>query len=237
MSMGKRLVVAIALALCASLASAATVRVSATRANVRSEPSVTASVIGTVAQGRTLTVVVAVAEWIKVTDGSSTGWIHKSLVEEVPDSAGARQPSASSEGNREEPRSRATRYGRSDDKKISFGVGASFGTQDLGFGLHGRVIVKPVASLPALRGVASLDYFLGEDKGWNVTLNGAYSLGSENAQLRPYVGGGLVFTRAGGRTFTDLDLMAGVERERLFLEGRLVLYEDAAFIITAGIKF
>ena len=239
--MGKRLVVAVGLALCASLASAATVRVTASRANVRSEPSVTGSVIGTVAQGRTLTVVVTVADWIKVTDGSSTGWIHKSLVEEISDDEAARVASAASAA-REQPQNRPPRYGRGDEKRIKFGVGASFGTQDLGFGLHGRVIVMPVETLPALRGVASIDYFLGENelgdaKGWNATLNGRYSLGAEDAELRPYVGGGLVFTRAGGQTNTDLDLAAGVERERLFLEGRLVLYEKKAFIISAGITF
>jgi hypothetical protein len=236
-SMTKRLIVAVGLALCASLASAATVRVTAARANVRSEPSVTASVIGTVAQGRTLTVVVTVADWIKVTDGSSTGWVHKSLVEEVRDSAATRPSSTSSEDRREQPRTRPPKYGRSDEKKLSFGAGASYGTQDIGFGLHGRAIVMPVNSQPALRGVASFDYFLGEGKGWNVTLNGTYSLGSKDAEFRPYVGGGLVFTHAGGETHTDLDLAAGVERERFFLEGRLVLYEKKALIFTAGIKF
>jgi opacity protein-like surface antigen len=242
--MAKRLVVAVGLALCASLASAATVRVTASRANVRSEPSVTGSVIGTVAQGRTLTVIVTVADWIKVTDGSSTGWIHKSLVEEISDKEVARLESAASAA-RQQPQSRPPKYGRGDEKRIKLGVGASFGTQDIGFGLHGRAIVMPVESMPALRGVASFDYFLGEGKGWNLTLNGRYSLGREDAELRPYVGGGLVFTHVpgdatlgtGGETATDLDLAAGVERERLFLEARLVLYEKKAFIISAGITF
>jgi len=71
------------------------VSVKARKANVRSEPSLSASVIGTVAQGKTLEVIVTVADWIKVTDGSFTGWIHKSLVTSpVPVSSALAAPAA-----------------------------------------------------------------------------------------------------------------------------------------------
>jgi hypothetical protein len=247
--MGKRFIIAVGLVLCANLALASSVRVKASRANVRSEPSVSAKVIGTVAQGKTLDVIVTVGDWIKVTDGSSTGWVHKSLVESVPDAPATRPPSAASErtssaasttsGSSSSRSASSQRRASSDEKKIAFGLGASFETGGTGFGLHGRVMAAPLKTLPALRGIVEFDYFLKSDTGWHGTLNAAYMIGESQADYRPYLGAGLVYSHAsGGGSSTNLDLAAGViARQHLFLEGRVVLADDTAFILSAGWKF
>jgi hypothetical protein len=244
--MGKRFVLAVGLVLCASLAMANSVRVKASKANVRSEPSVSASVVGTVAQGKTLVVIVTVADWIKVTDGSSTGWIHKSLVEPVADArapsaaAETAAPAASTSAAGETRRSAPAQHASSSEKKkiISFGLGGSFATHSIGFGLHGRATVRPTEALPPLRGVVEFDYFLKSGMGWRGTVNAAYVLGKPKDEFQPYLGGGLVFARVAGQTGTDFDLAAGVERrERLFLEGRIVFSSETVLIVSAGIKF
>ncbi len=246
--MGKRFIIAVGLVLCANLALAATVRVTASRANVRAEPSVSAKVIGTVAQGKTLDVIVTVGDWVKVTDGSSTGWVSKSLVEAVSDAPAARPASAASESKASAASSSSAparaassrRRASSDEKRIAFGLGASFATKDVGFGVQGRAMAMPLTTLPQLRGVVEFDYFLKENRGWKGTLNAAYLLGESSADYRPYLGAGLVYSHLGGGlgSGTDLDLAAGViARQHLFLEGRLVLADETAFILSAGYKF
>jgi len=243
MQMVKSVVFGASLLLCASLALAGDVRVKVSKANVRSQPSLSGKVVGKVERGDTLEVLASSQKWVKVNGGGVEGWIYGKLVENVPEARPSSASRAASDtgGDSDEDVDEAPRRRPRtpvDQKMVSFGAGASFANKEIGFGLDARVVVKPVRKLPDLRGVVALDYFLKEDRGWKATVNGTYAFKVSNAPVRPYVGAGLVISHAVGETATDFDIAAGAEwRQLVFLEGRLIVSDPTVLVVSAGVRF
>jgi hypothetical protein len=244
MQMVKSVVLGASLLLCASLALAGDVRVKVSKANVRSQPSLSGKIVGKVARGDTLEVLASSQKWVKVNGAGVEGWIYGKLVEDVPEAPPSSASRADSDVAEESDADvdattrRKRRRTPTDQKMVSFGAGASFANKDIGFGLDARVIVKPVRKLPNVRAVVALDYFLKEDRGWQATINGAYAFKLTNTPVRPYVGAGLVVSHAVGETATDFDVAAGAEwRDLVFLEGRLILSDATVLVVSAGVRF
>jgi uncharacterized protein YgiM (DUF1202 family) len=243
MRMAKRILFGLSLFLCASLAMAGNVRVKANKANVRAEPNLTARVVGTVARGETLEVIDTSKDWVKVKADRYTGWISTKLVEEVASSAtkstekkAAASSSAPVESAPAEERT-TERRAPAGEKKISFGVGGSFGNKEVGPGVDGRVVVRPLESLPALRAIGAFDYFFKEGRGWKLTANAVYAFGRSGSDVRPYAGGGLMYSHVSEVSETDLNLTAGVEYRRRFFGDVRVVFDPTVIIVSAGVKF
>jgi hypothetical protein len=246
MSIGKRILVGASLVLCASLVSAESVRVKAAKANVRSSPSTTASIVSTVAQGKVMDVVDVSGVWTKVTTAGVTGWVHNSLIEPVAEAAApaasggtkAAPATAEAEAPRSSSRPSRSSASASEEKKITVGVGGSFATQEVGIGANGRVIVAPLATLPSLRVKAGVDYFFKNDGLLVITGAAQYAIRLSNENLKPYVGAGIAHSRANGASSTDIEIEAGVDiGKRFFAEGRIVLEDESLLIFSAGVRF
>ena len=104
-----------------------------------------------------------------------------------------------------------------DDKSVTFGVNGDWGSEDVGFGVGGRVIVNLDKQLKGLEAVGSFDYFFpsagdaGDIDGvdvdltyFEVNLNAVYKFKLENPSLTPYVGSGLCIAHAKGGVGVDL---------------------------------
>lgn len=50
-------------------------------ANLRTIPSFTSSIVGSISQGTTVTVLDSLNNWVKITDGTNTGWVVRQNVE------------------------------------------------------------------------------------------------------------------------------------------------------------
>jgi len=230
---------------------------------VRSAPSTTASIVGSVAQGKVLDVVDVSGVWTKVTAAGVTGWVHNSLVEPVAaaPAASSGSKSAPPEAAAETPRAvRPSRSSASDsEKKLTLGVGASFGTDDIGIGAYARATYAPVASMPALRLKASFDYFFKDGAPWIITGGAQYTIRLSNDSLRPYVGAGLAYSHSSfegtasveidgvpvasvdidaSGSSTNLTLEAGADiGKRFFAEGRIIVGDGSSLIFTGGVRF
>ncbi len=248
MSTGKRILVGTSLVLCASLVSAESVRVKASKANIRSAPSTTASIVGTVPQGKVLEVVDVSGMWTKVTAAGVTGWVHNSLVEPVAEApapaakagpAGAKTaPTEVAPAASHSQRPSHSAASTSEEKKITLGGGVDFATHSVGLGLNGRVTATPLTTLPSLRVKASVDYFFKDPGLLMITGNAQYAIRLSNSNLKPYVGAGLAYSRVSGESTADLDIEGGVDvGKRFFAEARLVLEDESLLIFSAGVRF
>lgn len=112
-----------------------------------------------------------------------------------------------------------------DDKPVSFGVNGDWASDDIGFGVGGRVIVNLDKQLKGLEAVGSFDYYFpsagdeldgidGVDVDltyFEVNLNGIYKFKVESSSLQPYVGTGLNIARASGGASVDLGDLGDVD--------------------------
>jgi hypothetical protein len=237
MSVRKSVLWGVGLVLCAGLALADEVRVKVAKANLRATASTSAAIVGKVEQGKTLELIETSGQWMKVKNGGATGWIHSSLVEKITASSAA-PPTAAPAAPAAAEKPKKERKAGSADKPLSLGVGASLANHKIGFGIDGRVVAAPMKSLPNLRVIAAMDYYVKSESGWQVTGNAAYVIPIHSKDLRPYVGAGIVLSHANGASSTDPDLAGGVEyKKRVFAEGRVILADESVFVVSAGLKF
>jgi hypothetical protein len=140
----------------------------------------------------------------------------------------------------------------SDDKKISFGVQASWG-DDADLGLGARVQLDLENVKPGLAAVGSFDYFFPGNGGvtgvdisyWEANANVTYSFELKGRPFRPYVGTGLNLAHGSG-SVDILGISAGGSDNNIganllggvaFSKGNLKPFVEAKFELGGGKQF
>ncbi len=141
-----------------------------------------------------------------------------------------------------------------------FGVQASFGSDDVNFGIGGRATfnLRSLIKTPGFEGIASFDYFFPDEPAgvdgtyWEINGNLGYTIPNVKGNVAPYVGGGLNIAHAsvtvtgfgsGSDTEVGLNLLGGVKfksrtsRLAPFVEARVELGGGEIFVLTGGVVF
>src|SRR5262245_44177707 len=144
---------------------AESVRVTADRVNLRSEPNTTSRVVTRVDKGAVLQVVGREGSWIKVNvpGTGATAYVSASLCEAIPSAAPAAPAAASTPAPAPAPaHATASRSGGSSRARdpLRFGPHLSWADQGLDFGIGARASTGIIGS-PRLGALLVLDYFFG----------------------------------------------------------------------------
>jgi len=140
-----------------------------------------------------------------------------------------------------------------------FGVQASFGSDDVNFGIGGRATfnLRSLIKTPGFEGIASFDYFFPDAPAgvdvtyWEINGNLGYAIPNVKGSVAPYVGGGLNIAHAsassggvsGSDTKVGLNLLGGIKfksrtsRLAPFVEARIELSGGEIFVLTGGVVF
>ncbi len=132
------------------------------------------------------------------------------------------------------------------------------GTQDIGFGIGGRVEAGLGALFPTvseLFAIGSFDYYFPSGFNyWEINGNVGYRFQIANANIKPYAGAGLVIAHAGASncvagicgsassTDVGLNLLAGTNFPKLgtvtpFVELHIELRSGSLVVFTGGVLF
>lgn len=142
-----------------------------------------------------------------------------------------------------------------------FGVQASFGSDDVNFGIGGRATfsLRSLIKTPGFEGIASFDYFFpdvgggaGDATYWEINGNLGYTIPRVTGSVAPYVGGGLNIAHISrdvpgfpsvSDTEVGLNLLGGIKfksrtsRLAPFVEARIELGGGEIFVLTGGVVF
>lgn len=134
-------------------------------------------------------------------------------------------------------------------QSVRFGPQLGVGTNNLNLGIGGRMDLNLAKSLGApIDGVGSVDYFTGTAGVhlWEINVDGFYDFTIPKSNLTPYAGGGLNIAFAsctGCGSEAGLNLGGGVKFKlphstiTPFLEARIEVRTDGAFVIGGGLLF
>ncbi len=248
----------LAVALAAHLAWAGeSIRVTATRANLRSGPSTTSRVVAKVDRGAQLEVLGREGDWIRVAvpGSGATAYIHSSLCEASAPAAPEAAPSRPAAPASPSVSAAPVHAHSSQTEPFELGAHAGWASKSLDFGLGARAAAG-IPLVPHLGALVTFTYFFGttaasetpELSGHSLKLAGYATYSFEVETLHAYAGAGVSYLStsvdasttavAASASSTSFAMVAGAKFKKRFFAEVSYQFGDASHVaFSAGVLF